>query len=107
MTNNNDNFDELSYLLKKIEWPEPSRSLSYRIQNAVAGEHDMPFAMDMAVVHFRSPFLTFAAVILAMFLGVASGVMTGGTAVANDIQSEHPYGSSSLSVTGIYSGQVQ
>lgn len=107
MTNNdNINFDEISYLLKRTEWPEPSRDLAYRIQNAVEG-NDMTFINDMNVVHLRSPFLTFAAVGLAMFLSVASGFITGGAASASADAADHPYVSSSMSVTGIYSGQVQ
>ena len=107
MTNNN--YEDISYLLKKIEWPEPSRSLMYRIQNAATGEYDVPFISDMNVVHFKSPFLTFAAVTLALFLSVASGVMAGGTESATQTQTAaYPYtNSSSLSVTGIYSGQIQ
>ena len=98
MTHNHSEFDELSYLLKKIEWPEPSHGLAYRIQNA-------PFAGEMNVVHFKSPFLTMMAVILAVFLSVAAGFATGGTASAGEV--DHLYGSSSLSVTGIYSGQMR
>jgi hypothetical protein len=98
-------FDDISYMLKKIEWPAPSRDLAYRIENALTG--NMPFMSDVSVIHFRSPFLTFGAVVLAMFLCVASGFVAGGSASANDVAGDHPYVSSSLSVTGIYSGQAQ
>lgn len=106
MANNNLHYDEISYLLKKIEWPAPSHSLALRIQSAAAGEYAIPLTGDMSVVHFRSPFLTMMAVVMALFLGVASGIATGGTASAGVVD-EHPYGSSSLSVTSIYSGQIQ
>jgi hypothetical protein len=106
MANNNLQFEDISYLLKKIEWPAPSNSLASRIQSAAAGEYVIPLMGDMHVVHFRSPFLTMMAVMMALFLGVASGVATSGTASASGVD-EHPYGGSSLSVTGIYSGQIQ
>lgn len=104
--NNNTDFEDISYLLKRMEFPEPGRDLAYRIENAVLG-NAVPFLNDMSVVHFRSPFLTFAAVGLAMFLGIASGFMTGGTASASTINAEHPYVSSSMGVTGVYSGLAQ
>lgn len=99
------NHDEISYLLNKIEWPQPSSDLAYRIQSAAVGDLAVPFMGDMSVVHFKSPVLTLMAVVLALFLGVASGMATGGTAAANEM--EHPYGSSVMSVTGIYSGHMQ
>ena len=103
--NNNTPFDDISYLLKRIEWPEPSRDLAYRIENAVSG--NVPFISDVSVVHVRSPFLTFGAICMAMFLSVASGFMSGGTASASTAPVEHPYVSSSMTLTGIYSGQAQ
>lgn len=104
---NNKHDDELTYLMKQIVWPQPDRGLAFRIESAVAGSLYSRALVKNGPQEWRvkSPALAFAAVILALFLGIASGAMAGGQASANEINN-HPYvTTSTISVMKLYAGQ--
>jgi hypothetical protein len=97
--------DEISYLLKRTEWPNPERSLAFRIQQAVKTDQTVNSfsskGIDNEFWYLKSPLLSFMAVILALFIGVGSGLMTGNEASAEG-SSTAIYGDTAASLTDIY-----
>jgi hypothetical protein len=102
---NNNQFDELTHLIKKVEWPSPQNHLSLRIAQAVNGA-DILFATTYQPLWIlRSPLLSGLAVITALILGIGSGFASAGHASANDYDSL-AYGTSSPLITQFYSGHI-
>ncbi len=103
---NNNQFDDLTHLIKKVEWPSPQNHLSLRIAQAVNGA-DILFATTSAqpLWLLRSPLLSALAVITALILGIGSGFASAGQASANDDNSLI-YGTSSPLITQLYLGQI-
>jgi len=55
---------------------------------------------------YKSPVITVMAVILSLFLGVASGLATSGKADATEMEINSPYGATTSSIANIYLGQT-
>lgn len=104
MTNtiNNNNFDDITHLIKKTQWPLPSASLCLRIENAVYARAESLMIMQ-SLWFTRSPLLSGLAVLTALVLGIGSGFVTSGKASAN---SYSPYAHASPSIAQVYFGQI-
>jgi len=103
-------FDEISHLLKKIEWPSPDRTLGQRIIGEMMA-FNMPEAVQISeqqasIWLYKSPVVTMMAVILSLFLGVASGLATSSNADATEMEITSPYGATTSSIANIYLGQT-
>lgn len=92
--------DDIAYLLKIIEWPAEDKFLSLRIRDTItsgSAAYDFPF---------RSPLLSMMAIILALFIGVASGSLSSNPATATEIQTNGLYETSGISLTSLYIHQA-
>lgn len=98
--NNNNPFDDVTRLIKKTEWPMPSKSLYLRIEHAVSDRIDITIVQPLWFT--RSPLLSGLAIVTAIILGISSGFMTSGQASAN---SYNIYKASSPSIAQLYFGQ--
>jgi len=98
--------NEFSHLLKKIQWASPDDSLAFRIEAAIQrdGQRNPAYinSSDYGLWYLKSPLLSFMAVILAMILGIGSGIMTGKDASANNLYEKTIYGNTTPSLADIY-----
>ena len=102
---NNTQYDDLTHLIKKVEWPSPQNHLSLRIAQAVNGADILFATTNQPLWLLRSPLLSALAVITALILGIGSGFASAGQASANDYDSSI-YGTSSPLITQLYLGQI-
>lgn len=107
---NTPHFDEISRFLKKIEWPAPDRTLGERIIDQMIscnGTRMIGLSQQQPSIWFyKSPFITVIAVILSLFLGLASGFVTSHKADAMDANTVNSYDGTAVSVTNIYLGKI-
>ncbi len=102
---NNTQYDDLTHLIKKVEWPSPQTHLSLRIAQAVNGADILFTTTYQPLWLLRSPLLSALAVITALILGIGSGFASAGHASANDYDSSI-YGTSSPLISQLYLGQI-
>ena len=95
--------DDITHLLHKITWPQPTSDLAFRIANEVEG-NNIPYVNYTGFFGFKSPLLSVVAVMLALILGVSSSFTTSGTAAADEYA--HAYPTSSVSLTQIYAAKA-
>lgn len=108
MKDSNTELDAITYLLKKTEWPQPSSSLAYRIQQAALNQNVHVTAYPSGPALFSAhPTLPFLAVTLALFLGIASGFVTSHDAKAYSPYGSYYYATQDISILGMYQSQTQ
>lgn len=98
---NNNPHEEFDAMLKKVQWPTPSLSLEGRILAAV--ELDAESNVPLSPWVQKNPILSFLSVLLALFIGIGSGALTGPSSQAASLSSpQSPYGDQTHSIHHLY-----
>lgn len=106
MTNSNNNpYEEFDVMLKKVQWPTPGLTLESRILAATTAPAPFDGEGDESLSPWveKNPLLSFFSVLLALFIGLGSGALTGSASHADSLQtSQNLYGIETQSINHLY-----
>jgi hypothetical protein len=97
-------YEDITRLIKKIEWPNPDDNFLHRMQCA-AGTISPVFFPNDTPWFIKSPLLSCIAVTLALLMGIGSGTLTSVQATAMNYSEPAVYGVSHSSIAKVYFAQ--